>query len=283
MRLFTILGVPVALSPWLILIMAAMLVTGQGNMLFIAVIAIGLHEIGHALCARALGMPVSEVYFFPLGGTSRLAMPLEETGWREAVMALFGPAINLALALIAIEVQQHVLHSHALAPFIMANLTVCAFNLLPALPMDGGRALRAMLVAVVGADRATRFCVLLSKCIAVGIVGLFLYSLFSGAAQWFALPIGVFLFISAHQEKINMRGYFSSLSGKTAVLSRDRAARMRMVAVRRGTRAGDVLKSLSGSRINRIVVMDDELNTLYEMDESELVRRALDKGLDERL
>jgi len=56
-----------------------------------------------------------------------------------------------------------------------------------------------------------------------------------------------------------------------------------MVAVRRGTRAGDVLKSLSGSRINRIVVMDDELNTLYEMDESELVRRALDKGLDERL
>jgi stage IV sporulation protein FB len=283
MRLFTILGVPVSLSPWLILIMAVMLVTGQGNMLCIAVIAIGLHEIGHALCARALGMPVSEVYFFPLGGTSRLAMPLEEAGWREAVMALFGPAINLALALIAIEVQQHVLHSDALAPFIMANLTVCAFNLLPALPMDGGRALRAMLVAVVGPDRATRFCVLLSKCIAIGIVGLFLYSLFSGAAQWFALPIGIFLFISAHQEKMNMRGYFSSLSGKTAVLSRDRAARMRMVAVRKGARAGDVLKSLSGSRINRIVVMDDEMNTLYEMDESELVRRALDKGLDQRL
>lgn len=283
MRLFTILGVPVSLSPWLILIMAVMLVTGQGNMLCITIVAIGLHEIGHALCARALGMPVSEVYFFPLGGVSRLAMTLEETGWREAVMALFGPAINLALALIAVEVQQHVLHSDALAPFIMANLTVCAFNLLPALPMDGGRALRAMLVAVAGADRATRFCVLLSKCIAVGIVGLFLYSLFSGAAQWFALPIGVFLFVGAHQEKANMRGYFSSLSGKTAVLARDRAARMRLVAVRKGTRTGDVLKSLSGSRINRIVVMDDEMRTVYELDESELVRRALDEGLDERL
>ena len=283
MQLFTVLGVPVTLSPWLLLIMAVMLVTGMGNMLAVAVLVIGLHEIGHALCARALGIPVREVYFFPLGGVSKLDVPLEHAGWREAVLALFGPVVSLVLAMGAIVLQDNVLKNDALTPFITANLTICAFNLLPALPLDGGRAFRAMLMSVVGVMRATSICVWLSRAIAAGIIALFVYSLANGAAQWIALPIGIFLFMGANQEKSNMAGYFNALTNKSGAFERERVTKMRLVAVRKGVRVGEVLKTLPHTQISRVVVMDDDMRSLYELDESELIRRALDNGLDDRL
>ena len=283
MRLFSVLGVPVFISVWLLLIMAVMLVLGLGNLLAVAVLVIGLHEIGHALCARALGLPVQEVRFFPLGGVLRLNMPLEQAGWREAVVALFGPVVSLVFAMGAIALQDTVLKSDVLTPFITANLTICAFNLLPALPLDGGRAFRAMLMSVVGVVRATRACVWVSRGIAAGIMALFVYSLIRGAPQWMALPIGVFLFMGANQENANISGYFRALTSKTDAFERDRVARMRLVAVKKGSSVGEVLRALPHSQLSRIVVMDDDLRPLYEIEETDLVRRALDEGLDARL
>lgn len=282
MRLFSILGVQVLISPWLLLIMAVMLVTGMGNMLSVAILVVGLHEIGHALCARALGLPVHEVYFFPLGGVLKLDIPLEHAGWREAVVALFGPVISLVLAVGAIALQNNVLKNDFLVPFITGNITICAFNLLPALPLDGGRALRAMLMSVVGVMRATRVCVWLSRGIAAGIVALFAYSVVKGMPQWIALPIGIFLFMGANQENANMSGYFNALTNKADTFARERVAKMRHVAVRKGASVGEVLRTLPHTQISRIVVMDEDMRTLYEIDESELVRRALDDGLDAR-
>lgn len=282
MQLFSVLGVPVSISPWLLLIMAVMLVTGMGNMLAVAVLAVGLHEIGHALCARALSLPVREVCFFPLGGVLKLDIPLEHAGWREAVVALFGPVVSLVLAMGAIALQNNVLKNDFLVPFITANLTISAFNLLPALPLDGGRAFRAMLMSVVGVMRATRVCVWLSRMIALCIIALFAYSAVQGAAQWMALPIGVFLFMGANQEYANMSGYFNALTNKADAFERDRVTKMRLIAVRKGASVGDVLRTLPHTQISRIVVMDEDMRALYETDESELVRRALDDGLDAR-
>lgn len=283
MRLFTVLGVPVFISRWLLLILAVMLVLGQWNLLTVAVIAVGLHEIGHALCARALGLPVREVRFFPLGGVLKLNMPLEHAGWREAVVALFGPVVSLVLAMGAIALQNAVLKNEVLTPFITANLTICAFNLLPALPLDGGRAFRAMLMSVVGVVRATRACVWTSRGIAAGILALFLYSLVRGTPQWMALPIGVFLFMGANQEHANLTGYFRALANKSSTIERDRVTRMRLVAVRKGSRVGEVLRTLPHSQLSRIVVMDDDLRPVCEIEESDLIRKALDEGLEARL
>lgn len=283
MHLFTVLGVPVYISPWLLLIMGVMLVTGMGNLLAVAVLVVGLHEIGHAMCARALGLPVREVYFFPLGGVLKLDIRVEHAGWREAVVALFGPVINLVLAMGAIALQNYVLKNDLLMPFITANLTMCAFNLLPALPLDGGRALRAMLMSVIGVMRATRVCVWLSRGIAAGIILLFAFSVINGMTQWIALPVGLFLFMGAQQEAANMSGYFNALTNKTGAFERDRLMKMRFVAVRKGSSVGEVLRTLPHTQISRVVVMDDDLHSLYEMDESELVRRALDEGMEARL
>lgn len=283
MNLFTILNVPIRISPILLLMMAGMLVLGQGNMLFIIIISVGVHEIGHALCARALNMKVQEVYFFPLGGVSKMNTKLENAGWKETVISLFGPLINITMACIAYAIQENVALNFSLWPFITTNITLAAFNLLPALPLDGGRALRAMMMSVVGKEQATNVCVRLSYLISIGFVALFALSIYMDMTQWMLLPIGVFLFMGARQEKKNCTGYFGVLSNKTAAFNSQPATKMRYVAVPRDTKIGDVIKTLPHTQICKVVVMDEDLHTLYEMDEGELVSRAIDKGLDNRL
>jgi CBS domain-containing protein len=87
------------------------------------------------------------------------------------------------------------------AVLIGANALMAAFNMLPALPMDGGRVLRALLAWVVGQEKATRWAALVARVLAAGFVVL---GLFSGAPM-LAL-IGAFVFFGAGYEVRAVRG-----------------------------------------------------------------------------
>ncbi|MGH3796085.1 MAG: site-2 protease family protein [Pseudonocardiaceae bacterium] len=111
------------------------------------------HELGHCAVARHLGIPVRRVRLFLLGGVSELgrrpAGPREE-----GLVALAGPAVSVVLALIA-GVGWWVVDPGSsiwllVAELAVANTAVALFNLLPGLPLDGGRALRAAVWAVTG-------------------------------------------------------------------------------------------------------------------------------------
>jgi stage IV sporulation protein FB len=81
------------------------------------------------------------------------------------------------------------------AMVISANAALAAFNLIPALPMDGGRVLRALLAWFIGFERATKHSAALGRALAVGL-GLF--GLFGGNPL---LPfIAVFIFFAAGAE-----------------------------------------------------------------------------------
>jgi CBS domain-containing protein len=79
---------------------------------------------------------------------------------------------------------------------VVANLSLFAFNLIPAFPMDGGRVMRALLTFVTTEERATRVAAAVGQAIAVGF---FVLWLFQPAAWWLAL-IGLFVFLGAGQE-----------------------------------------------------------------------------------
>lgn len=120
---------------------------------------VGLHELGHALAASWYGIKTRDITFYPIGGMARLEnMPKKPLP--EIVVALAGPAVNLALAsVIAIgmvagivpipRLSGEIIEASALAMFatrmLEANLILLGFNLLPVFPMDGGRVLRAVL------------------------------------------------------------------------------------------------------------------------------------------
>lgn len=150
-----------------------------------------LHELGHALVARRWGVSTRHILLTPLGGIASLeGMPRAPRA--ELQVALAGPAVNLVLAaMLALVGSTTGASVFGLVDALMwANLSLALFNLIPAFPMDGGRALRAILAGRIGAQAATTLAVRLGRGVAVvmGVLGV-LYNpmlLMIAVFIWFA-------------------------------------------------------------------------------------------------
>lgn len=105
-----------------------------------------LHELSHTVVALRLGLPVRRVTLHLLGGFSEIEREPDTPG-RDFLVAVAGPLLSLLLGgagmiLVAFTSSGSVVHLLA-ASLALANLVVGVFNLLPGLPLDGGRLLRA--------------------------------------------------------------------------------------------------------------------------------------------
>ena len=179
--------------------------------------SVTLHELGHSLVAKAFGIPVKDITLTPLGGIAQLGARPKTPG-QELVVALAGPAVNVVLAIalalfaswqwgldsmrVALE-KTHVFQPTAttlVGWLLVSNVGLVLFNLLPALPMDGGRVFRALLSWPLGLDRATRWAALVGRVFAVGFVVLGL----AGQNPVLAF-IGVFVFFAAGAEERSVR------------------------------------------------------------------------------
>ncbi|KAA2266498.1 site-2 protease family protein [Solihabitans fulvus] len=115
------------------------------------------HELGHCLVALRLGLPVRRLRLFLLGGISEVART-PTTPRHEGLVAVAGPAVSVVLAAVfglgAFAMQSGTPLWLLVVQTAVANAAVALFNLLPGLPLDGGRILRAGVWALTG-RRAT--------------------------------------------------------------------------------------------------------------------------------
>lgn len=165
-RIGSVLGITIRLH-WLLLVMVAVLLVlggkqGLGFELGLVGLLFGivlLHELGHSLVARRFGLRVVDITLWPLGGMARMSSIPESTRI-EGLIAIAGPAVNFLLAGLGLllAIATRVLErgsggdeivagtsARLFEGFVVLNLMMGAFNLLPAFPMDGGRLLRAWL------------------------------------------------------------------------------------------------------------------------------------------
>ena len=113
--------------------------------------SVTLHELGHSLVAIGRGLPVKRIILFVFGGISQLEKEPEDPR-TEFFMAIVGPMVSAALAGVffvaeraAVAVEAGPLLVAFLGYLAFVNLFLFLFNLLPGLPLDGGRVLRAFL------------------------------------------------------------------------------------------------------------------------------------------
>jgi Zn-dependent protease/CBS domain-containing protein len=225
-RLGRIAGVEIGVN-WSWLVVVALLVwtlasgvfpstnpgLGDGTHLAMAIVAtvlffcsLLLHELGHARQARREGMAIDGITLWLFGGVAKFKGMFPSAG-AEFRIAIAGPLVSLLLGVVFVLI--------ALIPGLpqavdgvvswlgYINLSLLVFNLIPALPLDGGRILRAILWKVQGEfDRATRLAADIGRgfgylFIAGGIALFVFQGSFSGA--WLAF-IGWFLLQAATAE-----------------------------------------------------------------------------------
>jgi Zn-dependent protease len=181
-----------------------------------------LHELGHALTARAFGIGTRDITLYPIGGVARLER-MSENPAEELAIAVAGPAVNVLIAVLLTPVMA-LLSPHlggagsdlllptpgmspaeVLARFVLAlwgtNVILVLFNLIPAFPMDGGRVLRALLSLVLGQLRGTEIAVRIALVLAVVLALL-------GVIFWrnpFLAVIALFVCWGGQQELLALR------------------------------------------------------------------------------
>jgi Zn-dependent protease len=167
-----------------------------------------LHELGHALTARRYGIRTRRIVLLPIGGIAQLEGE-PRTPRQELLIALAGPAVNFALAA-GLFVLDSAFASWGgfglLGSLMVANVALGLFNLVPAFPMDGGRAFRALLSTRVGSLRATEIAVKVARVAAAAFVVLGLFT------SWTLALIGVFIWFAAGAESRRRAPAYSSPS-----------------------------------------------------------------------
>ncbi|MEU1150508.1 site-2 protease family protein [Streptomyces sp. NPDC005863] len=112
-----------------------------------------VHELAHTVAALRFKLPVRRIQLQFFGGVSEIEKESETPG-REFVLAFVGPLLSLVLAGVFYAGMQAVdpgtVPGVLLAGLMISNLIVAAFNLLPGLPLDGGRMLRAVVWKITG-------------------------------------------------------------------------------------------------------------------------------------
>jgi Zn-dependent protease/CBS domain-containing protein len=220
-RLFRLLGIPISVDiSWLIILVLltwnlvtqfATEVPGLSTFEYVGLALITavafftcivLHELGHAVVARATGLPIRGITLFIFGGVAELSEEPKSAGG-EFVMAIAGPVVSAVLGALFLLLYAVGTASGWPAPPLEAfkylgliNLVLIGFNMIPAFPLDGGRVLRSILWGATGSLRkSTYWASLLGRgfawvLIIAGVYNVLNQSVISGI--WLGI-IGLFL------------------------------------------------------------------------------------------
>jgi Zn-dependent protease len=204
-RLGSLFGFPIHVNvTFLILLAVAGLTMDGAGAIAVVLLAFGsviLHELGHALVGRHLGVRIDRIELHFFGGAAQMTDQPRRAG-DEIAIAAAGPAVSFALAGLSLLLAQ-LTGAWLFQMLAWINLVLGAFNLIPALPMDGGRILRAALSRRMGFLRATETSVTVARFFAVALA---VWGLASGQLYTALLAVVLWLMSSAELAAARQRG-----------------------------------------------------------------------------
>lgn len=281
----------------LIMIPAAALFSRLGS-LAVLFVSLALHEFAHTVMAHRLGYAVDSIEALPFGFVAELNSEPRSPSDAAAVAAA-GPVVSLVASLlssglIAFSAGSSNAALGAVREFSFFNLSLGAFNLLPALPLDGGR-LALALCSFSSSGRARRrgarvlsyFGVLFGA----GIAALGVFVVIGAKKDAFALMrgasftmTGAFLLLSAFKylKSRDENALIERFSAHSRLDTR-RAIRVFPVAMSSRSTVRDALLASSGGGYGVIYVLDEKKRVLGTVSEGALVAAAVSGGSETRL
>ena len=276
------IGKHLKFSIWLIPTVICAIYGGYGQTFAVAYLAAILHEAAHIACARAVSVSVSHIELYPFGISARLKSGYIQSSEKEFLIAFAGPAFSLLLYWVCI-----ILYGFTKLNFFKfgadINLCLCLVNLIPVLPLDGGRMLKSLLTARFGIIRAYNFAIKLSK---VLIILLFICAgiiFFVFNFNFSLILISAFLL----QNLCGEQQAVSTVTLREILQSSEKAENshslpVRALCVNESRAASGILKHLSYDCFYIVHTLDNKSRITNTLTETQILKALTENGIRTR-
>ncbi len=243
----------------------------------LGLLALCLHEAGHLLTARGLGYRIRSLELWPFGAALETDVGPGSSG--ALPVAVSGPVASLtaaAMSLLSLRLLPGT--GPVMELFFLMNLSIGLANLLPAEPLDGGRALAALLSGALGTRRARRLTAWTGLALGGGLLSLGIYGAFLGVGSETALVFSAFLLFSGARTLLGQDRPLEELIDRRSSLRLGRPVEVREAALYQDRTAGEALRSLRRGRYTLIRVIGRGDRLLGTLDEGALLQGLMQRG-----
>ncbi len=273
------IGKSLKLNIWTIPMLIMSFLSNYGEIFLFAYLSSTLHELAHIFCAKALHVGVSYVQVYPFGIAAHLENEYIKNSEKEFFIAFAGPFCSFILFGVFSFIEK-IYPLSQISFLINTNLALCFINLLPILPLDGGRMLKSILTVRFGVIRAYRFMLKISKIMLIFLIIFIFVLIFVSKFNFSLVLITAFLL----QNLVFEHQAISVISLKE-ILSNHQKSKYaenlptRVLCVHKDRPASGIIRHLSYDCFYIVNVMDKNSSIIKTVTEVEILDKLIEKGI----
>ncbi|MGI5997409.1 MAG: M50 family metallopeptidase [Lutispora sp.] len=233
-----------------------------------------LHELGHIIIAKFFNIQVLEIQLYPFGGIAYTENISKYGGRIELFVALGGPFISMLIAIAFYFFGKHLSLSSTIIKY---NTALFLFNLVPALPLDGGSIVRNLLLSKHSYKCATKFMTRSGKILSILILLYNISLILNRQITISYMTVAFFIFLGALREEKNC-SYIYLLNRNNKKVKRLHNLHVRQLNVSEETYIRSIVEQFSPGNICRVMVFNEKGEVVKELCEADIMDGFLKYG-----
>lgn len=284
MKIFSIKKININLNLSLIPFLAFIYINGYIFEFTILFFILLIHETGHLITALINDVKIKELNIFPLGAIIKFQYPLGIDPIKEIVISLAGPVANLILLIFSWILLNFHPSSDLINMFMEINFLLFAINILPILPLDGGRVIRGILYMQGGLKFSLKYISYIGK---ITLTLLFLIGLFFTKDIFEVIVLGflVLYLLKAAKDEKEMAVFIltQSITRKKINLKNNRIMKAHFLIALQNAKLKSVLDIILPHRYNIIFIIDKNGKFLGRITEESFFNGIIKHGCNENI
>lgn len=277
-----IYGIKININPFTWIFALFLIFAGYFLELSAIMLTVLIHEMSHIYIARKVNIEVMQIDIFPFGGTIVLDSVAFIRPDLEILIAFAGPMSNIFFSFFLVLISQ--LTGINIDYLLKINLEMAAFNLLPGLPLDGGRIVKSILSCFIGFNNAVLAMVYSSYAISFFMIYYSISTIYRGNKNFIFIIVAILLIIAAKREKSKAAFlHLRDAAYKKAEFLKRGIMSVNHIAVLEREELKKVINSFIPMKYHVIIVLDRDLREKFRVTETQLFDYAVKYGLNSNI
>lgn len=279
MRIGSIRGCVIRVHPLFPCMLIFLCVSGAAWPAVAFLSALVLHESAHFLCAVRMHIPVTQIELTPFGGSMQISLVEALPPKQVFILSAAGPVCNLFLLCVSLLVAWRFSAFHpGLLSFIQGNAAMLCINLLPVLPLDGGRMILAVLSRYFNRTQLLRIFLLCGRLMALLLILTSFIASLQGMPCFSFAILGVYLlYAAALEEKTGVSRYLAAFMARRIRFEKHKTLPVQALCAASSLPAFMLIGQLKPGAYHVVHVIEEaSLRPLGELNEADLLSCILD-------